>query len=499
MSEIVPDPGGLGLASPQLGPWFQDSINLGDPDPGDLSVSIPSTVWQPPAAGTLALVIPGITTTDDGETLLHASLFRLRNVSGSARFVDEPGTMLALFTLLPEVVVRLRQLYLEVARLGSRAENTLRRDVPAQFGLLFQAPADQAELDAMLTGLDIGQVGLGALGLEFDGGFTNGPRPMALLRRPGEIIPGQHEDLINLVGHEAKLFAFDELGQPLDPGAVASAFTQLQTSFRNLTIGGALPSFNSGRRFHLVNPMGGAPDPDLRALVRQNGTALPGSGNLIDFTAGLSLSFAASDLTERPFLRTAVLPSGPYATTAALPDDRLMARDFFRVSLADLEVLLAGDSRKNGSLGRPQTRASTRINLARSTADPTLLPHQEAVLGGARDVVGGQDPAILVSGVLEGSAGPVTTPDLPALGLPDALISIILLPLQGGRGPDDPGNPGWAPAALGVVQVELDASLVGGCTSPRSTSTWRPPSASGWPAAAGAWWRPTGTPARPCC
>jgi hypothetical protein len=462
MSDIVPDPAGLGLASPQLGPWFQGNVNLGDPDPNDLSVTIPSTVWQPPAAGTLALVVPASTTAGD-ETLLHASLARLRNLAGAARFVDEPGKLLALFTLLPEVVVRLRQLYLEVARLGSRADNTLRRDVPAQFALLFQAPADQAGLDDMLPGLDVAQVGLGPLGLEFDGGFRNGRRPMAWLRRPGEVIPGQREDLIDLVGvQEAKLFAFDELGQPLDPGAVASAFTDLQLAFLNLTVGAALPSFNNGRRFHLVNPMGGAPDPDLRPLLRQRGAALPGGGNLVDFTADLSLSFAASDLTERPFLRTAVLPAGPYATTAALADQRLMARDFFRVGLADLEVLLAGDTRKNGTPARKQTRASTRIDLVRSTADPTLLPHQEAVLGGVRDVVGGQDPAILVSGVLEGSAGPVTAPDLPALRLPDALISITLLPLQGGRGPDDPGNPDWAPAALGVVQVELDASLVGG-------------------------------------
>ena len=63
--------------------------------------------------------------------------------------------------------------------------------------------------------------------------------------------------------------------------------------------------------------------------------------------------------------------------------------------------------------------------------------------------------------MLEGSTGPITAPDLAALRLPDELISITLLSLQGGRGPDDPGNPDWAPAALGVVQVELDASLVG--------------------------------------
>jgi hypothetical protein len=461
MTAIVPDPAGLGLASPQLGPWFQDAINLGDPDSGDLSVSIPSTVWQPPTAGTLALIVPA-STTAGGETLLHPSLVRLRNLSGAARFVDEPGKMLALFTLLPEVVVRLRQLYLEVALLGGRAENALRRDVPAQFALLFQAPADRDKLGQMI-GQDLDALGgLGALGLAFEGGFKNEPRPMAWLRRPGEVVPGQREDLIDLAGSEGRLFAFDELGQPLDPGAVASAFAQLQIAFPDLLIAGALPSFDNGRRFQLVNPMGGTPDPDLRPLLRQRGTALEGSGNLIDFTAELSLSFAATDLTQRPLLRTAVLPSGPYATSASLPDDRLMARDFFRVGLADLEVLLAGDTRKDGSPDRDQTRASTRIDLARSTANPTLLPNQEAVLAAARDVLGGQDPAILVSGVLEGSAGPITAPDLPALRLPDALVSIALLPLQGGRGPDDPGNPDWAPAALGVVQVELDASLVGG-------------------------------------
>ena len=28
MSDIVPDPTGLGLASPHLGPWFLDTVNL---------------------------------------------------------------------------------------------------------------------------------------------------------------------------------------------------------------------------------------------------------------------------------------------------------------------------------------------------------------------------------------------------------------------------------------------------------------------------------------
>jgi hypothetical protein len=460
MSDIAPDPAGLGLASPQLGPWFDGPVNLGDPDTTDLSVPVQNTVWRPPAAGTLALVVPGSTTAGD-ETLLHASLFRLCRLSGSARFVDEPGKMLALFTLLPEVVVRLRQLYLEVARLGSRADNALRRDPPAQFALLFPAPADKTALGTLL-GLNVDSVGLEALGLEFEGGFKNGPRPMARLRRPGEIIPGKREDLIDLTGQDARLFAFDELGQPLDPGAVASAFGDLQSAFSNLLIGGTLPSFDNGRRLHLVNPMGGPPDADLRPLLRQNGTVLPGDGNLVDFTGALSLSFAATDLTNRPFLRTAALPSGPYAASASLAEDRLMARDFLRVGLADLEVLLAGDSRQHADLAPKQARASTRVGLARSTADPTLLPHQEAVLGGVRDVLGGQDPAVLVSGVLEGSAGPVTAPDLPPLRLPDELVSITLLPLQGGRGPDDTGNPDWAPAALGVVQVELDAALVGG-------------------------------------
>jgi hypothetical protein len=99
---------------------------------------------------------------------------------------------------------------------------------------------------------------------------------MAWLRRPGEIIPGSREDLINMGDREARLFAFDELGLPLDPGAVAAAFQDLQNRFTNLFVGGALPSFNAGRRLHFVNPMGGAPASDLRALVRLSGAAVRG-------------------------------------------------------------------------------------------------------------------------------------------------------------------------------------------------------------------------------
>jgi hypothetical protein len=157
MSDIVPNPVGLGLASPQLGPWFRDTVNLDDPDPVDLSVTVSNTVWMPPAAGTLSLVIPSSTTVSvpgGDETLLHSSVFRLRSLSGASRFADEAGKLLALFTLLPEVVVRLRQLYLEVERLRSRADNVLRRDVPVQFALLFETPADQSELEVM-TGLDL--------------------------------------------------------------------------------------------------------------------------------------------------------------------------------------------------------------------------------------------------------------------------------------------------------------------------------------------------------
>ena len=65
MSDIAPDPAGLGLASPQLGPWFDGPVNLGDPDTTDLSVPVQNTVWLPPAAGTLALVVPGSTTAGD--------------------------------------------------------------------------------------------------------------------------------------------------------------------------------------------------------------------------------------------------------------------------------------------------------------------------------------------------------------------------------------------------------------------------------------------------
>jgi hypothetical protein len=459
MPDIVPDPRGLRLASPQLGPWFSNAVNLGDPNPSDLSVEIPNTIWLPPAAGTLALVIPESTTVGD-EMLLHPSVFRLRDVSGAPRFTDAPGKMLGLFTLLPEVIVRLRQLYLEVERLGSRAEDKLRRDVPTQFALLFDAPADQSALDVMLD-LDLDAVGIGALGLEFDGSFRNGSRPMAWLRRPGEIVPGTREELINLAGGTARLFAFDELGLPLDPGAVASAFQELQNQFTNLLVSGALPSFDAGRRLHFVNPMGGPPASDVRALVRLRGAPIPGTDALNEFAGEPSLSFSAADLTNRPFLRIAILPSGPYATAATLAEDRLMARDFFRVALADLEVLLAGNSRADPNQAPNQARLSTRINLARSTASATLLANQEAVLQAARAILDGPDPAIIVSARLDGSAGPISAADLPALRVTDELRSITLLPLQGGRGSDDPGNPDWAPAMPAVLQVELETALAG--------------------------------------
>ena len=467
MPDISPVPAGLGLASPQLGPWFSTPVNLEAPRPSDLSVPVSSTLWLPPAAGTLSLLVPATTIAGD-ETLHHRSLVRLRNAAGALCFGDQPDRMVALFTLLPEVVVRLRQIYLNIPILGDPATESLKRPFPIRFAMLFDQPPDIAALNALLD-VDVTDAeDVAMLGLQGSGPFANGDQPMAWLRRPGDVLPSgsglnAREHLLDLSGLDGRLFAFDELGLPIDPGAVASAFEQLLLFGTNLEAPGvvALPSVDDSRTMHLTNPFGGPPDGTLRGLVLQAGSAVPGVEPVRAFTGALDLSFAAATLQNRPFVRLAPLPFGPYGTTASLDLSQLMRRDCLRVGLADLEALLAGSSRTDTSGAPGQARETTRINLARSTAEPTLLPNHEAVLSAVQTVLDGPDPVTLISAAVNGATGPLAPADLPTFSPADEIRGLTLLPLQGGAGPDTPSNPDWAAAMQAVVQVELDVGQEG--------------------------------------
>ena len=170
----------MGIASIQMGPWFNAPVPpLAPPDPDTLAVTINDVNWLPPLPGLFSLIVPQ-SISGGGETLLHKSIMHLQNTAGDPVFLGRSGKMIGLFTLLPEVFLRLQQLYLQFDRL--RAGDSLKRAGPRQFAVLFDAPADIGALNVLIDpDIDATEDGVKIPGLQGVGPFENGPAPMARL------------------------------------------------------------------------------------------------------------------------------------------------------------------------------------------------------------------------------------------------------------------------------------------------------------------------------
>jgi len=207
---LTPAPSTLGTGSPALGPWFSDAaLTLAAPN-NDLSVSVTLAAgerWLPPAGGVVGYYIAS----DPRPPALAA----LRQADGSPAFAT--GRLVVLFRLLPEVAVRLSSL---MSRLPTPS-----RPAPVSFEV--EAEPSISLLAGLVvpdpTGSD--EEKARQVGLRFEGGrLVNDRAGAAIYRRPGDADDADQTLITNKTGGalSGKLWAFDERGRPIDPGAVAA-------------------------------------------------------------------------------------------------------------------------------------------------------------------------------------------------------------------------------------------------------------------------------------
>lgn len=544
---LVPAPATLDLEAPLLGRWFANvanpanaggpaaNITLPAPAGGDLgllNLALPAnTAWLPPALGTLSLYVVGA-------GVVPPPLAHLRNVAGGFPFTGA-SRVVAHFTLLPTVAERLFQLHRFVPAIDAAATTaatyggdpaptrvkvgSLAMVLPAAvttIGALWPLipdvdPAVQQALNND-PNPQAAQARFVGLALDAAGNLTNGPSPMAWLRRPGYFAPpavlGPREDrlLLGLNG-QVDLWAFDDRGRPIDPGAIAAWWSvlavslildtgngnapllrangvQAQAAWPNDASGAAVVCATAaGFTTHLVNAhegVLGAPFVGAAGRLRDGATAVTSS--LITGTAAVALSVSAAPAPgadpqnptpdSAPVPRLALLPSGNYTAPPAgggaivtlwgggQPRLAGLARDYARVAAVDLERHLVGLDRlstaatQSDELDRhraDQNRPSSRVNVAptapiggAASPPPVLLLTADAVATAALGVIGATATAATAAG---GAAVPPTRIVVPAI---DA---------QWGPGPVRPGlGPPGAPVAPPAFPIGLVENPTGG-------------------------------------
>jgi hypothetical protein len=474
VSALAPDPSTLGLESPALGPWFSTDVSL--PVPGnDLSVSVAipgGTDWLPPATGLLSLAV--------ASAPLPPILAALRGPSGTPPFTT--GRLVAVFRLLPEVEQRLATLLANVPPAdGTTAVPGLATRASVRtFALeLPETPPTLALLETRIDppipvtspGEEAAHVGL----TQTSGDLGNGPEPMTDLKRPGQFA-GSAEKLIGFPNAATvKLFAFDERGRPIDPGAVAAWWTRLTTTFTNLFAAGVahrIASVASQLTVQLVGP-DDAPASDA-VLARLTATNVTGADAVrvrgtTNAAAAFTLTGGSAD--DAPLPLAAALPGGTYGAAVNLWASGAVggvARDFVRVALVDVERHLTGQPRvtpagANAEVARraaDQKRATTRTLVDRASAaagQSVLLATGDAAMTGVTAVLGGGS-ATLVAPVLDRAAGALTAPALPAVAPPAALPNEVTMAALTGGGTAANGT---VVAQRVLVQTSVDASLAG--------------------------------------
>lgn len=409
MTSLSPAPASLGLASPVLGPWFEqigdDDDPLELPAPGrDLSCTItldPQVRWLAPASGLLSWFV----VTDP----LPAPLAVLRQASGAPAF--EPGALVVLYTLLPEVALRLGALAQGAPRPDSASFDADATTRPMITRLAMQIPPGlvtnltqlgsilpdaQGDVKDAMAEIDTDAGQAAYLGLTQTEMLGNAPAPATVLRRPG---PASRCLLSNTLTpiQGAKLWAFDRDGFPYDPGSLAALWQDMaERRFDNLWASTDAAQHRTvsvapGRFVHLVNAHQGPLDPAIHTRINGQLTDLdPVDGSAVLFEAGDAPAITltpAPDLPEQdtaPLPRLAPLPAGPYQPVdtatpfAGWTAPEALARDFQRIALTDLETLCTGLER---STVPTQADPRLRISPARNIAEPAFLPKSDAVAG----------------------------------------------------------------------------------------------------------------------
>ena len=476
MTNIAPAPATLGLESPALGPWFEPDVTLAVPA-ADLSVAVPATsdlVAYPPAIGMLGYHVAA--------TPAPNELRRLRDATGAPAFTD--GNLVAVFTLLPEVEQRLFTLAQSIPRAtgGNAAAGTPTRPTvrhlayefgPATMTLLdalAAPPIDETAPDASTPEDRAAHLGLGV----GDDGETlvNGEHPMTELHVPGELFGAERPKMISIGNRAFTVWAFDDAGRAIDPGAVASWWNHMaKTIFTNLWAPGdpddgtdRTSSFAARLTVHLVNPAEGPLDADLLARVTSGGAAVTTALVQASATNGAALAFTAAPGVgggpdDAPMPLMAVLPNGTYAVGSPITQTALtlfpqgpvdqntnptpdLTRDYIRVGVVDVERHLVGQPRAapDGSTdgdeptrrAADQNRATTRVAVNRvAAANLTLHTTIDTVV--AQMLAGlGTNATTLVMPTLDREFASLSTPNLIAVAPPTTPPTITAQALTGG-------------------------------------------------------------------
>jgi hypothetical protein len=409
-------------------------VSLGAPD-GDLGVRFSpgaSMAWLPPAGGVLSLHF--------ATTTRPAGLAPLRQANGTPAFAE--NVLVALFQLLPEVMVRLETLAAAIPSPDGSAATAASRPTPRWFAVeassVTTAGTASQVFDRWAQGFaetttpkKLEEIGLGGS----DGALTNDDKPAQVLAAPGKFA-GSMEKLFNIPATTHALWAFDMRGRAIDPGAVAAWWAFLATSlFDNLWAPGLdsgdkrTSSVAAARSLHLVGAHEGPVPPLLleRTTVGGTGGAATDVVRKASGAAAVTIGFGTAPSPDNAAVpRAALLPHRPYGTTVSLwstgPVDAALARDYARVALVDVECHLTGQPRiaasvtpTAGELRRAadQNRETTRIHVARATRGDVAPPPLRISLDDAADalvtLLQGAAPVTIVTPQLDRDHGALTS------------------------------------------------------------------------------------------
>jgi hypothetical protein len=398
MPPLDPAPDTLGLGSPSLGPWFAPSggtlPTLALPQ-ADLSISVSlaaNVEWRAPVVGTVSYLVASATR--------PAQLTRFRAENGTPAFTN--GRLVVLFTLMPEVELRLHQLVTSIPSPdgAALASNTVPTRPRIRWLAFEVSVANVAALGQLLplgfpASLSTDTQKAAYLGLTFGSGtFSNAAEPVTILKRP----TGDNIILKNGTGAllNGLLWAFDHRGRPVDAGAVAAWWEYLATvPFDNLWASSTAADQRTAQRAagHVVHIVSAHEGPllagHLTRLTPTNLTKIGASQALysrVGSTAATLALTAAPTPDTAPIPRLALLPHGRYDDPATSGTSALsgltgaswptaLARDFVRLGFLDVEAHLVGKDRTDPA----QADAERRIQALQN--GPSSLFHTRIDVG----------------------------------------------------------------------------------------------------------------------
>ncbi|MFT3953289.1 MAG: hypothetical protein QM722_02435 [Piscinibacter sp.] len=450
MATLTPAPDTLGLASPALGPWFRDGSastpTLAVPTTATLAVplSLPANMeWRAPAGGLASWAF--------ATTARPRVLAALRGGDGASAFGE--GNLVVLFTLLPEAEVRLATLSAQIpspdgvavpaGEPGRPVVRHLALEIPQASAASVSALQNLRETD-FASDLDDDEKRAAFLGLDASGGaLANATEPVHELHRPNKsnavIVKNRSGAALSCT-----LWAFDQRGRALDPGAVAAwwAFLASAPVFDNLwahsgTDDQRTAAVAAGRSVLFCSAHEGALPEAQRARLNLGGLTRVGSSGAL-YSAGATPTIAltaAPSPDDLPLPRLAVLPNGRFAappgatpfagwTGGAWPAG--LARDFLRIVVVDLESHLVGVDRSDSAQNDPRRR----VTVLRNTATAPILTSADAAHAAMLNTLSAGSPAQLMAPVLDTFWGSLTAPSLGS-GTPPATLAFSVHALQG--------------------------------------------------------------------